>query len=129
MSQAWITVAGLCLDFLGFALIAWEWLLAQRAERAALEIAEAQARQQAGRDLLTRSPAGQHPQMQRHMEVVAQMEGRRTKSRLEETRTTFARRRYGAIYAGMVFVLIGFVLQLLGALPGCCHILGIVPAG
>ena len=129
MNQAWITVVGLCLDFLGFALIAWEWLLAQRAERAALEIAEAQARQQAGRDLLTRSPAGQHPQMQRHMEVVAQIEGRQTKSQLDATRETFARRRYGAIYTGMAFVLIGFVLQLLGALPGCCAGLGIVPAG
>ncbi len=129
MSQAWITVAGLCLDFLGFALIAWEWLLAQRAEGAALAIAEARDRQQAGRDMMSRGPAGQNPQMQRHFEAVAQMEARATKSRLDETRTDFAKRRYGAIYAGMASVVVGFVLQLLGALPGCCSILGIVPAG
>jgi fructose-1,6-bisphosphatase/inositol monophosphatase family enzyme len=128
MSQAWITVAGLCLDFLGFALIAWEWLLAQRAERAALEIAEAQERQQASRDLLSRSPTGQNPQMQRHMEAVAQIEARSTKSRLEETRNVFAKRRYGAIYAGMAMVVLGFALQLMGALPGCCRVLGIAPA-
>lgn len=129
MTQAWITVTGLCLDFLGFALIAWEWLLAQRAERAALAIADARERQQASRDMLSRGPAGQNPQMQRHMQMVEQMEGRMTKSRLDATRDAFARRRFGAIYAGMAFVVAGFALQLLGAIPGCCRVLGIVPAG
>lgn len=128
MNQAWVTVAGLCLDFAGVALIAWEWLLAQRAERAALTIAEAHERQEASRSMLGQAP-GQNEQMQRHLAAVAQMEGRRTKSRLEESRGTFARRRFGAVYTGMLFVLLGFVLQLLGAIPGCCRVVGIVPAG
>ena len=125
MSQAWVTVVGLCLDFLGFALIAWEWLLAQRAEHAALAIAESHERQQAMRDQMNQLPGRQDPNMQRHMQVVGQMQGRVTKSRLDANREIFARRRYGAIYAGMAFVVAGFALQLLGAVPGCCSILGI----
>jgi hypothetical protein len=67
---------------------------------------------------------GQYPQMQRHRDAVAQMEARSTKSRLDATRETFARRRYGAIYAGMAMVVLGFALQLMGTLPSCCRVLG-----
>lgn len=127
MNQAWITVVGLCLDFLGFALIAWEWLLAQRGERAALAIAEAHERQQAMRDHLQHVPGRTDPGMQRHLQMVGQMQGRMTKSRLDETRSAYARRRYGAIYAGMALVVLGFACQMLGAWPGCCAVLGILP--
>lgn len=126
MSQAWLQVVGLVLDFMGFALIAMEWLLAQRAEAEQRAIVEQQARAAESRGHLAR--AAPDPAMQRHLEAVARMEQRRADLAVGATREHYARRRYGVIYAGMVLVLLGFVCQLLGAWPGCCRAIGIVPA-
>lgn len=126
MAQAWLQVAGLVLDVLGFALIAWEWMLAQKSERAILALEASQARAAEGRAHLARSA---DPSMQRHLEAVAEMDRRRTGHGIADTRTSFGRRRHGAVYVGMAAVLAGFVLQLLGAWPGCCSGIGIVPAG
>lgn len=127
MAQAWLQVIGLVLDFCGFALIAFEWLLAQRSERALDQIRQAEARAAEGRSHLAR--VSTNPGMQRHLEAVGDMERRRAELAAGASRAHYAKRRYGAIYAGMVMVLLGFVGQLLGAWPGCCSMLGIVPAG
>ena len=127
MSQAWMQVLGLALDFAGFALIAWEWMLAQRAERAILLLEATAARTADGRSQLARGSA--NPGLQRHLETVGEMERRRTEIGVQQSRENFARRRHGAIYAGMVLVLLGFVCQLLGAWPGCCRAIGILPSG
>lgn len=127
LTQAWLQVIGLCLDFLGFALIAFEWLLAQRAEAAQRLILEQQARAAEGRDHLARV-AGD-PGMQRHLEAVQRMAQRRTDLAVGATRESYARRRYGVIYAGMALVAAGFACQMLAAWPGCCRAIGILPAG
>lgn len=127
MTQAWLQVIGLGFDFLGFALIAFEWLLAQRAETAQRLIVEQQARAAEGRGHLAR--VATDPGMQRHLEAVQRMEQRRADLAVGATRESYARRRYGVIYVGMVLVAAGFVCQMLAAWPGCCRAIGIVPAG
>lgn len=127
MTQAWLQVIGLCLDFVGFALIAIEWLLAQRAEAAERALLKQQARAAESRGHLARHTSD--PNMQRHFEMVARHEQRRTDQAVGETREIYTRRRYGVIYAGMTMVALGFLAQMLAAWPGCCRALGILPAG
>jgi hypothetical protein len=77
MNQAWLQVAGLVLDVLGFGVIAWEWILAQRAERKLWAIEQEQ-----------RKPRGY---------MTAEDKRRLAKFRSSATRHWFARRRYRAI--------------------------------
>jgi hypothetical protein len=69
--QAWLTVAGLTLDFLGFCLLLREWWMAFFSESAQLAYDEALERQQK-----LRSFASQHASetMKRHMETTGQMQ-------------------------------------------------------
>ena len=129
MSQAWAQVAGLVFDILGFGLIAWEWLLAQRAEGVALAIEDARERQEASMANLGRAMTQSSPAFQRHVEMTTDSQRRMAKNRLGASRAAYARHRYGAVYAGMALVLAGFVLQLVGTLPGCCAALGLIPGG
>ncbi|MGH6814332.1 MAG: hypothetical protein ACREC6_01360 [Hyphomicrobiaceae bacterium] len=129
MSQAWLQVIGLILDIVGFALLALEWLLAQRAESAIRAIEEARERQDEGAAQIARTMKDPHPSFQLHWDMMAQNRRRLAKTQLGTTRSFFERHRYGAIYAGMVCVLIGFLLQLMSAWPGCCTMLGITPIG
>jgi len=127
MAQAWLQVVGLCLDVIGFGLIAWEWLMAQRAERALLAIEAKRRAEEERQRMMRRHDPNMHPSMQLHMEMVDQMSRRTTASALETTRTAFSGRRYALVYTGMVMVLLGFLFQLAGAWPGCCADLGITP--
>ena len=117
MNQAWLQVAGLVLDILGFGLIAWEWMLAQRAEAAVRAIEEARERQEESTAHLARTLKDPHPSFQLHMDMTTQSQRRLAKTRLGATRAAFARLRSGAVYAGMLLVLAGFILQLMGAWP------------
>jgi hypothetical protein len=125
MSQAWLQVIGLVLDFLGFALIGWEWMLAQRSEAALQAIEGRAARAADGRAHLARVATS--PEMQRHLAAVAEMERRRTELAAGESRQTFGRLRMGVVYLGFAFVTLGFIGQLLAAWPGCCRVIGIIP--
>jgi hypothetical protein len=129
MQQAWVQVAGLCVDFVGVTLIALEWLLAQRQELRLLAIAQAQDvsgdMRERMREGARRSGGPGAEQMERHFTVVARMEQQRDRQRVQATRRSYGGMRTGVVAIGMVLVLIGFVLQLLGTAPGCCAMLGI----
>ena len=127
MQQAWLQVAGLILDFAGFALIATEWILAQRYERAARAIEEAEVRRIEIDRNMQRAPGMTSPVMQRHFEMSGAAQQRMAALRLGSTRTHYTGMRSAAVYSGMTMVLLGFIGQLLGAIPGCCGALGIVP--
>ena len=131
IAQAWLQVAGLVLDFLGFALIAAEWILAQRQERAALAIEAAQARQAESMAYLQRASTGMSPHAasssQRHFEMMADSQRRMADQRLGSVRQYYGGLRSGVVYAGMAMVCLGFILQLLGNWPGCCRLIGIMP--
>lgn len=128
MAQAWFQVVGLMLDFAGVCLIAWEWLAAQRQEKALLAIEEARARSEEANQRMARvQPA--NDTMQRHFEAVNDMQRRMAQSRSAHSRSHYGGMRVRAVAVGMTLVALGFVLQMLGAWPGCCRLLGILPGG
>ena len=120
VTQAWLQVAGLIVDFLGVSLIAVEWLIAQRGERRLLEI---EARRATSVLYYVTSAV-----TVRHLETVSEMERRMAAQRTEQARTQVGQLRVKVIVLGLVFVLVGFALQLAGAWPGCCVWAGIAPS-
>jgi hypothetical protein len=118
--QAWFSVVGLAFDFIGVMLLAWEWRLAIIAdEQEAAE--EARARRTAPNPMMPR-PGGPQQAVFDHMR--AQMDADQKARRAGSVRGA----RRGVFTIAMVLITIGFVLQLLGALPGCCAAFGIRPA-
>ncbi len=133
MSQPWMQVAGLAMDFLGVALIALEWLLAQRQERTARAIEEAEARQREGMVYMQRAQASMSPHataaVERHHEMMSDSQRRITQAKLGGVRRHYGGLRHSVVYAGMILVSLGFLTQIVAAWPGCCPQLGIVPVG
>jgi hypothetical protein len=109
MTQSWLNVAGLTLDFVGVMLLAYEWSVALAAER---REAEVEARRQ-----MTRP----HPSMPRsanpHQPVFDHM--REQHEFNERRRRTSAARgiRRGAFVTALVLIAVGFLLQIAGSLP------------
>jgi ferric-dicitrate binding protein FerR (iron transport regulator) len=124
MSQAWLQVVGLVVEFFGVLLLAWEWFAAQRQEATERAIDAEQARRDDGRALMQRHQQA-NPQMQRHFESVRDIEGRMTAARIDATRRRYGGLRTRAVALALLFVAAGFALQLLGSWPGCCAALGI----
>jgi len=128
MSQAWLQVAGIIVEFVGVLLISWEWFTAQRQERDERAIEAAHARQAESMAMMQRH--GQpNPAMQRHFEMTGAAQNRMTTARIEANRTSYGGMRTRTVALALVFVVAGFVLQLLAAWPGCCQLLGITPGG
>lgn len=67
MVQAWLNVAGLSLDAVGFLLLLREWWIAFFSERQQLEMALAHERQQKLRTLTASNRSDEH---RRHLEAV-----------------------------------------------------------
>lgn len=128
MSQAWLQVAGLVVEYLGVLLLAWEWFAARRQDLAEREIADLQARREEGRSALQRVQAD-NPHMQRHFEMTRDVDRRMTASRVDETRRRYGGLRGWAVLASLTLVTAGFALQLLGSVPGCCSAIGITAGG
>ena len=128
MSQAWLQVIGIIVEFIGVLLISWEWFTAQRQEAAERAIAAAHARQDESMARMQQlQPA--NPQMQRHFEMSRDMQRRMTETRVTETRRNFTGMRTRTVAFAMLFIVAGFVCQLMGAWPGCCRAIGILPGG
>ncbi len=128
MSQQWLQVVGLVVEFVGVLLLAWEWFAARRQDLAEREIAELQARREEGRVVMQRMQAA-NPHMQRHHEMTRDVDRRMTAVRVEETRQHYGGLRGWAVMVSLALVTAGFVLQLLGSIPGCCSTIGVIPAG
>jgi hypothetical protein len=126
MSQAWVQVLGLVVEFLGVLVLAWEWFAARRQDLAVEALAEAEARREAGRAGLERLQAD-NPAMQRHFEMVRDMDRRRTAHEVDRARSHYGGLRARAVVMALLLVALGFGLQLLGTVPGCCPALGVGP--
>jgi hypothetical protein len=115
MTQQWITVVGLGLDFLGFMLLLREWWLAFFNENRQMQMAEQLDRARAMRDLRNRGMGGNNP-----FETLDRMqdEGAIRAARAQHRSALMARR--GVFLLATALILVGFVLQLAGAAPGCC---------
>jgi hypothetical protein len=115
MTQQWITVVGLALDFAGFALLLREWWLAFFNEGRQIEMAEQLERMRAMRTLIPRDPGERNPYESLER---AQDEMAIRKARTTHRQAMAARKRMFLL--ATVLIVAGFALQLLGAWPGCC---------
>jgi hypothetical protein len=113
-SQAWLTVAGLSLDFLGFCLLLREWWMAFFSEAAQLAYEEALERQQKLRAFASQNS---NEAMQRHYAVTGQMQDDMAIRRARDERRAAQSARKRWFVSATVLIVLGFVLQLLGALP------------
>lgn len=119
IAQQWLGVAGLCLDFVGVMLLAFEWWTALKTEAHEAELDEFE-RRIAPHPMMPR-PAGEHQAVFDHMRG-------QQKAIARSRRGASARgMRRGWFALAMVLIAGGFVLQMLGTWPGCCAWAGIVP--
>ena len=128
MAQPWLQVIGMIVEFIGVLLISWEWFAAKRQEAAERALEKTQSRSEESMAMMQRAQPA-NPSMQRHLEMTRDMQRRMTETRVEATRASFGGMRARAVAFALCFIVAGFALQLLGAWPGCCRAIGIVPAG
>ena len=117
MHQQWLTVLGLALDFAGFCLLLREWWIAFFNEGRQLQIEESLHRQRAMRDFHRshRDPGERNP-----YETLERMQDDAALRAAREAHRQTLGSRKGVFAAASLLILAGFILQLLGALPGCC---------
>jgi hypothetical protein len=115
MTQQWLTVLGLALDFAGFMMLLREWWLAFFNENRQMQLAEQLDRVRAIRGIRPRAPGERNPfeQLER-----MQDESAVRNARAEHYAALTARR--GAFLVATGLIVLGFLLQLAGAWPGCC---------
>lgn len=117
MHQQWLTVLGLALDFVGFCLLLREWWLAFYSEGAQMRMEEDMDRVKAVRQL---SRAHRDPTERNPYETLERMQDeaavRKARDQLRDSR----RARGGVFLVAAVLIVAGSVLQIVGAVPGCC---------
>jgi hypothetical protein len=115
MTQQWLTVVGLVLDFTGFMMLLREWWLAFFNEERQIAMEEQLDRIRSMRNLRHRAPGEQNPYetLDRHQD-----ESAIRKARALHRAAMLARR--GTFIFSMVLIVVGFLLQIAGAWPGCC---------
>jgi hypothetical protein len=115
MTQQWLTVLGLGLDFLGFMLLLREWWLAFFNENRQMQMAEQLDRARAMRDMRSRSMGGRNP-----FETLDRMQDESAiRNARTEHRSALTARR-GVFLLATALIVSGFLLQIVGAVPGCC---------
>lgn len=115
MTQQWITVVGLVLDFSGFMLLLREWWLAFFNEARQIEMEEQLERVRALRNLRP-TPQGQR----NPFETLERVQDEAALRRAREAHRAAMASRKGTFIFSTVLIALGFVLQLAGAWPGCC---------
>jgi hypothetical protein len=113
-SQAWLTVTGLSLDFLGFCLLLREWWMAFFSEASQLAYQEALERQQKLRSFAAQNT---NDTMKRHLATAGQMQDDLAIRRARDDRRSAQAGRRRWFVSATILIVLGFVLQLLGALP------------
>ncbi len=113
-TQTWLTVAGLSFDFLGFCLLLREWWLAFFSEKSQLAYEESLERQQKLRAFAAQQA---NDAMKRHMATSGQMQDDMAIRRARDERRAAQSGRRRWFIAATLFIVFGFALQLLGALP------------
>jgi hypothetical protein len=127
MQQGWLQVSGLLMDFTGVMLLAYEWLVAYRAQRREEMVDEQGVRQL--KTLAFAQANVRDERMAAHYRMVAE----RAQDRIREQGSEI--RRQGHIIRMPVFVVAllliagGFLLQVAGSWPGGSPALGITPGG
>lgn len=114
ISQAWLTVFGLTLDFLGFCMLLREWWIASLSEKALLAHEEQLEQQQRLRAFASQSA---NDAMKRHLATAGQMQDDMAIRRARDERRNAMRGRRFWFLSATVLIVLGFLLQLAGAVP------------
>lgn len=112
--QAWLTVAGLVFDFLGFMLLLREWWIAFLSERAIMAHEENLERTQKLRAFASQTASDT---MRQHMTRAGEMQDDMAIRRARDERRGALKSRRRWFVAAGVLIALGFVFQLAGALP------------
>ncbi len=121
MSQAWLTIIGLALDFFGILLFSNEWWTALKAERKEAEI-------EARKTMFKPNPM--MPRNDNPSQAVFDWMREQQESRQRQVRAAEARgARWHFYLIALILVATGFLFQLAGAWPGCCSVIGIQAGG
>jgi len=112
MTQQWLTVVGIALDFAGFMLLLREWWLAFFNEGRQMQLAEQLDRVRTMRNMRPLKPGERSPyeQLDRYSDENAVRKAR------EEHRAALGARR-GVFLLATALIVSGFVLQIAGAWP------------
>lgn len=113
-TQAWLTVIGLSLDFLGFVLLLREWWIAFLSERSLMAHEEALERQQKLRAFASQNT---NDAMRQHMARTGEMQDDMAIRRARDERRDVQKGRKLWFSAATVLIVLGFLFQLVGALP------------
>lgn len=112
MLQPWFNMIGLCFDFVGVIILAYEWWIALSAERQEAERAAMEHRLRPHPIIQQQQQANPHQPVFDHMR-----ENLRFQRELQ--RATSVRGMRGAWFAtAMVLIATGFLFQILGSWPG-----------
>lgn len=115
MTQQWLTVLGLGLDFAGFMMLLREWWLAFFNERRQMELEEQQERIRTLRNLRSAPPGTRNP-----FETLERVQDESALRRARgEARAAMAARK-GIFLLATALIVLGFALQIAGTWPGCC---------
>ena len=115
MTQQWLTVLGITLDFAGFMMLLREWWLAFFNEGRQMELAEQLDRMRGMRNIRPRAPGERNP-----FESLERMQDEQSvRKARSEHRSALAARR-GVFLLATTLIVLGFALQIVGAWPGCC---------
>lgn len=115
ITQQWITIIGLVLDFAGFILLLREWWTAFFNEGRQMQMAEQLDRMRAMRNMIPRQPGERNP-----YESLERVQDEQAIRRARNEHRAAMAARKGAFIFATVLILAGSVLQIVGAWPGCC---------
>jgi hypothetical protein len=111
--QQWFNLAGLCFDFLGVMMLAYEWWIALSADRQEAERAAFERRIQPP-PMMRQQQQQSNPHQPMHDYM---RENLRFQQQIQREQGIRGMRR-GWFTAAMVFVALGFLLQIVGSWPG-----------
>src|SRR5262249_9224947 len=130
MYQQWLQVIGLLFDGLGFALIALEWFAAtvRCAAKSRLWRAIWSAPRRSGCSERSKTPSAVSVSPRSEPSIRTMQPSPTTQHAYEIDQVDRFRKAHARLFfAGVIAFIAGMVLQLLGAWPGCCASIGIIP--
>lgn len=116
ITQQWLSVAGLGLDLLGFALLLREWWIAFFNEGHQIELEEQHERMRALRNMRPAPAPGQ----QNPFAVIERMQDEHAVRRARSAHRSAMMARKGTFILATVLIVAGYLLQIAGSWPGCC---------
>jgi hypothetical protein len=115
MTQQWLTTLGITLDFAGFMLLLREWWLAFFNEERQLVMAEQLERMRALRNMRPRQPGDPNP-----FEAIERMQDENAILKARTAHRSALAARRATFLISTTLIVVGFILQIVGAWPGCC---------